>query len=549
MKKRYGIVVLAFCLGIFFTWGVLSVSASQSPPDDPLTPLANSTSAILTVYVKNASGQPAVNAMVNAYTINGVTAGGGSTGVDGSIDLNLPPGTYTIRTSSMYDNFYLTRSNISAPGTVNITTNGASRVTLTAKTILDAPLAHSYVQLSVTGDEVLTALLSYTDPNGILVFYVTPGFYNVGMVNASNRYCLYKMSQELTNPTSSVDFDMSHQSYANLIVHHPFDERSSLALYLADANLGEFHITTWDGDNVVLTPGLGYYLSQEFFRDDTEGNNWGYYFTLGQNIYLDPSEVLTFSAGGTISATGRTADAYVGEAISLTRVVDNFDNPLQYIFKFVPGQFLGTRIYPQITLTDPDGHSITMQSPEYTIPLTATLGTYDVHMEWDTGPYQDLLVTDSQFKVLPQQTSAVVSPEGGTLYSPWDDTLYEFAPGTFSDDVLITHTVRYTEIPFYPPLVGIGHFFDVTAVYSDTGLPAQPTQPYTITIGYTDSQRGVVIEDSMGLYNWDGVGWMLEPTGLVDPVNNHLVATPDHFSTWGVLGETNRVFMALINKK
>jgi hypothetical protein len=342
---------------------------------------------------------------------------------------------------------------------------------------------------------------------------------------------------------------MSHQSYANLNVHHPFDERSSLALDLTDANLGEFHITTWDGDIVVLSPDLGYSLSQEFFLDDIEGNSWGVYFNLDHIIYLDPNEVLTFSAGGTISATGRTEDVFVGEAISLTRVVDNFDNPLQYIFKFVPGQFLGTRIYPQITLTDPDGHSITMQSPEYTIPLTATLGTYDVHLEWDTGPYQGLITAISQFEVLPQQTSAVVSPDGGTLYSPWDDTLYEFTPGTFSDDVLITHTVRYTEIPGYAPLVGIGHFFDVTAVYSDTGLPAQPTQPYTITVGYTDSQRGVVIEDSMGLYNWDGAGWTLEPTGLVDPVNNHLVATPDHFSTWGVLGETNRVFLALINKK
>jgi hypothetical protein len=36
---------------------------------------------------------------------------------------------------------------------------------------------------------------------------------------------------------------------------------------------------------------------------------------------------------------------------------------------------------------------------------------------------------------------------------------------------------------------------------------------------------------------------------MVDPDNNQLVATPDHFSTWGILGETNRVFLTLLNRK
>ncbi len=311
----------------------------------------------------------------------------------------------------------------------------------------------------------------------------------------------------------------------------------------------DFNLYTYDGDTIIVSAYLGYHARQEFSRADEAGNTWTCWVDFDHELAFDPNEQITFSAGGTISATGRTEDAYVGEAISLTKVVDNFDNPLLYIFKFAPGQFVGTRIFPQITLTDPDNYSITMQSAEYTIPLTATLGTYDVHMEWDTGPYQGLITVLSQFDVLPQQTSAVISPEGGTLYSPWDDTLYEFGPGTFSDEVLITHTVLYTEIPGYAPLVGIGHFFDVTAVYSDTGLPAEPTGTYTITIGYSDWQRWIVLEDTMGLYNWDGLEWTLEQTGLLDPVNNHLVATPNHFSTWGVLGEPGRVFLTLINKK
>ena len=183
------------------------------------------------------------------------------------------------------------------------------------------------------------------------------------------------------------------------------------------------------------------------------------------------------------------------------------------------------------------------------MPTTAPIGLYDMHFEWNTGePYQGLLTADSQFRVLPHQTSAIITTEGGSLYSEWDNTLYEFPPGTFIDTVIVTHTVKYTDIPSFAPMVGIGHFYDVTAVYSNTGLPATPYLPYTITIGYADWEKGSVIEDSLALYNWDGAQWVPEPTSLVYPDSNQLIAHPDHFSTWGIWGETLRTFLPVTTR-
>jgi len=301
----------------------------------------------------------------------------------------------------------------------------------------------------------------------------------------------------------------------------------------------------------VLSTNTKYKGWQDIIRDDGEGNHWYYYFDPSRpEIILEPGEVFSFTVGGYISVFGRTADAYVGDTITVTHEpIDSFGSFLTEIYTATADHSRSGTVYPQIQLTDPNGSDIFLEYWMYHIPVTAPTGSYDMSFEWNTGaPYQGLITADSQFMVLPQQTSAVIPLNGGTLYSSWDDTLYEFAPDTFSESVIITHTVVYTGFPDYVPMLGIEHFYDVTAVYVSSGLPAQPTQPYTVTIGYADGQRGVVIENSLGLYGWDGGQWLREPTSLVDPINNLLIARPDHFSTWGILGETNRSFLALINR-
>jgi hypothetical protein len=150
--------------------------------------------------------------------------------------------------------------------------------------------------------------------------------------------------------------------------------------------------------------------------------------------------------------------------------------------------------------------------------------------------------------ILWQATPAVttITAAGGSLNSAEDGTWYVFPAGTFSETVTVTHTARYGgNLPGTGALVGIEHFFEVTGVYSGTGGTAEPRQPYALTIHYTEAERGAAIEETLGLYYWDGGAWVREESSVVDPANNLIIAAPDHFGIWVVLGETERTFMPL----
>ena len=147
--------------------------------------------------------------------------------------------------------------------------------------------------------------------------------------------------------------------------------------------------------------------------------------------------------------------------------------------------------------------------------------------------------------------SVAIPTGGGALVSPADATTYTFPSGTFTNSVVITHTALYPDsLPSTGDLVGIDHAFEVIAVYSDTGQPAQPAagKTYTVTVQYTDEEKGLAIKDTLALYYWDGGQWVREPTSVVDMGSNTVTATPDHFSHWAVLGETRRVYLPLVLK-
>jgi len=147
------------------------------------------------------------------------------------------------------------------------------------------------------------------------------------------------------------------------------------------------------------------------------------------------------------------------------------------------------------------------------------------------------------------RVSGTVGTGGGTLTSYHGDTTIEIPAGAITDTIVITHTPAYGASPG-GNLTGIGHVFDVTAVYSSTGQPAQiaPGQRYTLTVRYTDAEKGPAIEDTLALYYWDGSQWVKEPSSVVDTANNVVTARPDHFSRWAVLGETRRIYLPLVFK-
>ena len=127
------------------------------------------------------------------------------------------------------------------------------------------------------------------------------------------------------------------------------------------------------------------------------------------------------------------------------------------------------------------------------------------------------------------------------------DTTVTFPAGAFAQTVVITYTAQPDTST--GNLVGIGHFFEVTAVYSDTGQPAslQSGQIYTITVRYEEGKLGGVAEGSLGIYWWNGSAWVLEPTSAVDAANNTVTATPDHLSLFAVLGgQQVNVYLPLV---
>ena len=44
----------------------------------------------------------------------------------------------------------------------------------------------------------------------------------------------------------------------------------------------------------------------------------------------------------------------------------------------------------------------------------------------------------------------------------------------------------------------------------------------------------------LALYAWDGGQWIKETSSRVNPVSNAVIATPTHFSIWGVLGPARK---------
>lgn len=147
-------------------------------------------------------------------------------------------------------------------------------------------------------------------------------------------------------------------------------------------------------------------------------------------------------------------------------------------------------------------------------------------------------------RTLRDKVTGSIPPEGGILSSTNGDTEFVFPIGAFTQTVTLVYRHLLVDQDT-GPLLGVGHTFEVTAVYSDTNRSAQlvPGRTYTLTIRYTDVKRGPAIEATLALYYWDGSQWVREPSSAVDPEANIVIAHPDRMGTWAVLGETRRIYL------
>ncbi len=135
---------------------------------------------------------------------------------------------------------------------------------------------------------------------------------------------------------------------------------------------------------------------------------------------------------------------------------------------------------------------------------------------------------------------AYISTAGGTLGSIEDQTSYVFPPNLFNDTVVITHTSIFPgSVPTHTNLTGIDHYFDVTAVFSNTNEVAEPVSghTYTLTVSYEDEELTHVYENTLAFYYWNGSEWEKEESSTVNGFANQISATSDQFSLWGIFGK------------
>jgi hypothetical protein len=183
-------------------------------------------------------------------------------------------------------------------------------------------------------------------------------------------------------------------------------------------------------------------------------------------------------------------------------------------------------------------------------PSVAAGGDGGRHIAWDSGPVYDPPVGDGRGEVWytgltgwPPVTG-IITPAGGTLGSASGDTSLVFPPGAVAADTQVTHTPAGS--PPTGDLTAV-KIFDLSAERVSDGVPVTSFEaPYTITVDYTDAEKGGAIESTLGLYWWDGSEWLREPTSSVDEENNRVAATPEHMTYFSVLGETRRVCLPLV---
>jgi len=140
--------------------------------------------------------------------------------------------------------------------------------------------------------------------------------------------------------------------------------------------------------------------------------------------------------------------------------------------------------------------------------------------------------------------SALITPEGGSLTVPGDTIELVFPPGAVDSSTIVT----YTQSAALPDGALFGAlFFDLQAIDASTSTPIiQFDPPYTMTVDLAHLETAPAIQNTLGIYGWDGSGWSLEPTSTLDSGNQRLSAALDHMSLFAVMGETRQSFLPLV---
>jgi hypothetical protein len=138
-----------------------------------------------------------------------------------------------------------------------------------------------------------------------------------------------------------------------------------------------------------------------------------------------------------------------------------------------------------------------------------------------------------------------INQGGHTLLNSWDGTIqFDFPPGSLAGAGTITYQ-RNNQPPGAYTRSGIGKAYDLS---STSALASDAT--YSVTITYTDMDDFGIKSGTLALYAWDsGLSqWVKEPSSQLNAANHTITASPNHLSTWAVLGDADWIFLPAVRK-
>ena len=182
--------------------------------------------------------------------------------------------------------------------------------------------------------------------------------------------------------------------------------------------------------------------------------------------------------------------------------------------------------------------------PPFYFDMTEHFWIDDVGMIPVTAPTPTPFPTPTS---TPLPTSTVISPTvGGRLVSNDADrsVTIEFPPGAVTESTVITYAYQ---LPMAIPddLAGVDRFFQLEAVGGAAPI-TQFNRPVTIAVRYPAIHP--LKRDTISLYRLSGTLWVTEGITLAVRTEVALTSTTSHFSSFALLGGTNRCYIPAILK-
>lgn len=143
----------------------------------------------------------------------------------------------------------------------------------------------------------------------------------------------------------------------------------------------------------------------------------------------------------------------------------------------------------------------------------------------------------------PAPASTAIGPEGGTLTQQYPGHRTQLLIPAGVLNTTTTFTLSYRRFPTSQgDLEGIDHFFELQAV--PTPMPF--SSPLQLRLSYSPT---VIISGTMGLYRLEAGKWVTEGITMTGQSIGQLQADIRYTGVYGLLGETNRLYLPLVLRR